>query len=115
MKLPEAGLLLLIVFLEGCNETPRAYYATAADAVTAGAMTRGWLPDVLNSDVSDIHESHDIDNNRGEARFRYTAGLIPRLNQKCAARPAAKSELNYQCGDFTLSLDPQEWRGHLSH
>lgn len=115
MRSPKAFLFLSIFCLAGCDETPHAHYARAADAVSAGAVTRGWIPEVMKSDVSDIHESHDLDSNHGSASFHYTPGLIPKLQQHCVSRSASNGRLIFQCGAFTLSLDPNQQRGLMSH
>jgi hypothetical protein len=117
VKLHPTLALLAIVCVAGCRETPRAYYATAADAVADGAIARGWLPDVLASNVRDIHESHDVDSIHGNAVFRYEADLIPKLQRECAPKPPSDGHLlAYQCaGSFTISLDPAQRRGYLSH
>lgn len=82
MRTLTALVLLSTVCLIGCDGTQHADYATAADAVREGAVARGWLPEVISANVSDIHESHDIDSNRGIADFRHTPDLIPRLERE---------------------------------
>jgi len=115
MRSLSAAAVLVAAFLIGCNETQHVRYATAADAVADGAIARGWLPQVLNAYVMDIHESHDLDSNHGSADFRYEPGLIPRLQHQCASKSATDGHLRYQCGDFTISLDPVRQIGNLSH
>ena len=115
MRTLSASALLVAAFLIGCDETHHARYATAADAVADGAIARGWLPEVLNANVMDIHESHDLDSNHGIADFRYEPSLISRLQRQCVSKSATDENLRYQCGDFTIALDTARQIGNLSH
>jgi len=115
MRLLSAPIVLVAACLVSCDETKHARYATAADAVADGAIARGWLPQVFDANVLDIHESHDIDSNRGSADFRYEPRLIPRLEQQCASKPATDGHLRFQCGHFNISLDPARHAGKLSY
>ena len=100
--------------LISCNES-KNYYATSSDAVKDGAIARGWLPEVLRTNVTEIHESHDLDSNHGIADFRCSSGLISDLQQRCILKTAADGQLGYQCESFSISLNPSKLTGHLSH
>lgn len=63
--------LLLVAFACGCNEQLTVSYATAAEAKAAEAILRGWIPSSLPTTARDIHESHDLDTNRGEGEFHF--------------------------------------------
>ena len=115
MRLLTGIVLVSGVCLIGCDESKDVYYATAADAVRDGAITRGWLPEALSTNATEIRESHDLDSNRGFADFRYTPALIPQLQQKCTSRPPSDGHHGYQSGNYSLSLDPTQRTGHLSH
>ena len=45
-----------------------------AAAVTAGEFDRGWLPDVLKPDVTNIGEWHDIASNEVRGKSLSTSG-----------------------------------------
>src|SRR5690348_12095939 len=66
LLIPDADNGLRLVWLVpvllslACNETPKASYSTVDAAAQDGAFQRGWLPDVLRSDVSDIREIHNL-------------------------------------------------------
>jgi hypothetical protein len=107
--------LVSIGFLAGCHETPHAYYANASDAVKDGAIARGWLPSVLDSNVTEISESHDLDSNQGIADFRYTPELIRKLQRNCIANPTGDGHPMFRCGAFEISLDPAQLKGRVSH
>ena len=92
MRFRDALVLLACTCLVGCDETKHTHYATGIDAVKDGAIARGWLPEVLSSNVVDIDESHDLDINHGKADFKYAAELIPKL-QKKAAYPASRNTI----------------------
>jgi hypothetical protein len=63
--------LLLVAFASGCNEQVTVSYATAAEAKAKEAILRGWIPPSLPTTARDIHESHDLDTNRGEGEFHF--------------------------------------------
>ena len=108
-------VMLAAVLLIGCGEMKRSHYATSADALADGAIARGWLPEVFDANVSEIHESHDLDSNHGFADFHYRPELISQLKKQCTPARAENVHLGYQCGIFTISLDPARLSGHLSH
>lgn len=80
------GLLaavLLGMFLEYL-ETPAVRYADRAEAVAAGAESRGWLPELVPDAAVDIREAHDLDTNEQWKRFRVAAiDAIP-VDRSCA-------------------------------
>ena len=49
-------------------------YADRNAAEEDGAFTRGWLPNFIPKSVRDIHESHNLDTNRGWLSFEFDAG-----------------------------------------
>ena len=55
----------------GCGETPEVYYPTYEIAVSAGAISRGWIPGLLPKSALEIHEIHNIDTNKSMLAFRY--------------------------------------------
>lgn len=71
------------LFLIGCNETPETQYATASAAAQDQAFERGWMPPVLQPDVTDIHETHDIDSNRVVGQFALNGSVLERLQSSC--------------------------------
>lgn len=115
MRFRDALVLLACTCLVGCDETKHTHYATGIDAVKDGAIARGWLPEVLSSNVVDIDESHDLDINHGKADFKYAAELIPKLQKSCVSSQPEHNRLVFQCGSFKISLDPTKSSGHLLH
>ena len=119
--------LMGVALVIGCNEQRKTTYDTAASAAKDGAFDRGWLPDVLLPDASDISEDHDLDSNRGEARFQPTAQLEVRVKQQCSRLPREEAPPGpfhlqsqpgidqYKCGEFMLALDMGHKRGYMWH
>lgn len=82
-----ARRLFLVIVLGGivcaCHENSESQYPSAADAGKAGEFDRGWLPDVLKPDVTDIREWHDIASNEARGRFVLNAGVVDRVKASC--------------------------------
>lgn len=102
-----AAILAVCTIAVGCHETPESRYPTAAAAATAGAFQRGWLPEVLQPDATDIYETHDIDSNRGHGTFAANPHLIHRLDSDCVRESAAE----FRCKSFLVSIDVQSGKG----
>lgn len=64
------GALALLYFVGSCDVVSERY-ATYADAVADGAVTRGWIPPNMPHDAYDIRETHDIDTSRGVGTLRF--------------------------------------------
>lgn len=49
------------------------YYQTFEAAVTAGAVSKGWVPAWLPKSANEIHEKHNLDTNQSMLAFRFNA------------------------------------------
>src|SRR6266496_2797965 len=120
-----AAITIGSIFAVGCNEVSESHYSTAAAAAQAGAFTRGWLPDLLQPDVLDIYESHDLDSSEVEGRFALNDGVIHRIQSGCrtsmkiperarSALSATPSSANaVRCGDFLVTIDTAKRTGYF--
>ena len=131
-------VLIVVLSFTGCKEEPKTYYATAADASADRAFERGWLPEVMRTDVTEIQESHDLDSNHGWATFQYSGQFLARLGSDCVRIPSDKvvhspfstwpkfmkndqtsaqlssKNLNaYKCGTFVTVLDSGKQLGYV--
>ena len=131
-------VFVALVSLVGCGETSQAHYATSADASADRAFERGWLPEVMRADVTEIEESHDLDSNHGSATFRYNSQFKARLGSDCnrtpsgevvrrpnnkwlkfmskgqtPAQPSLKNLDAYRCGIFVVVLDSGKQLGYV--
>jgi len=99
-----AGILIVGcgLFLIGCNETPQTHYATVSAAVQDRAFERGVLPTVLQPDVTDIHEMHDIDSNRVVGQFALNGAVQERLQSSCKRASSDPPHI------------PSDWFPHVS-
>jgi len=52
---------MIVLFLSACSERFTAYYPKYEDALKAGAVKCGWIPEIIPKMAIDIHEQHDID------------------------------------------------------
>jgi hypothetical protein len=60
------------VLIAACGDNVvSASYATLAEARTAGAVERGWIPEGLPASARDMREAHDRDSNRRWGLFSF--------------------------------------------
>ena len=60
---------MIVLLLSACSERFTAYYPKYEDALKAGAIERGWIPEIIPKTATDIHEQHDLDTNEVWLRF----------------------------------------------
>lgn len=53
--------LVLIISASGCVNEPSKFYASYADAVADEAISKGWVPDFLPRNSTNIYERHSVD------------------------------------------------------
>jgi hypothetical protein len=97
--------------MASCDETPTSRYPTTEAATKDGAFRRGWLPEILQPDATDIYESHDIDSNRGYGSFALNSQLIQRLKSECRQLNATE----FRCKEFQISVDLDKGSGSFRH
>ncbi|WP_152237180.1 hypothetical protein [Xanthomonas sp. LMG 12460] len=51
----------LIIYVSGCVNNSSKFYASHADAVANNTIAKGWVPDFLPQDATDIYERHSVD------------------------------------------------------
>ncbi len=67
----------------GCGETPEVHYPSYEAAVSAGAISRGWIPAFLPKSAVEIHEIHNIDTNKGMLAFHFDGSEKIELGSGC--------------------------------
>jgi hypothetical protein len=79
------GILIaaFLVGLAACSETFDTTYKSYSEAVSAGAVSRGWVPNWLPEQASDILEVHNIDSNAVMLRFSYPETVTVALPANC--------------------------------
>jgi len=78
-------LLLLASATTGCLDTTLdESYPTMAAAVADGAVARGWVPEWLPANATDLDEVHDLDSNESALSFSVPAGTKLALPAKCS-------------------------------
>ena len=66
-------LTLLSSAVSGCVETTLdASYPTMAEAISAGAVSRGWIPAWLPKHSTNLREVHDLDSNESALVFQFS-------------------------------------------
>jgi hypothetical protein len=96
----------LVVVACHSGETPESRYKSRAAAVSAGAVSRGWVPEALPSSAVDIVESHDIDSNETWIKFRFSESERAVVETMCVPAVGAPS--------LSLRHAPVWWPSSLS-
>jgi len=76
-----AALCFACVVCQACSERVESYYPALSDAVHDGAVTRGWIPDLLPESSRSIHEIHSPDSPRTWCAFEFRPGDSRRLEK----------------------------------
>lgn len=77
-------MLLLASAMTGCLDTTLdASYPTMGAAVADGAVTRGWIPEWVPINATDLDEVHDLDSNEHALSFSVPADTKLALPVEC--------------------------------
>jgi hypothetical protein len=115
--------LLFMIGLVACfpSETIESTYENFDEAVTAGAVERGWVPEWLPDGAVNLHEKHDLDRNASILRFSLslTDFAIPLDCQETTDPPSAtitadwwpadlhRTHRAFTCNDGYLATDEE--------
>jgi hypothetical protein len=115
--------LLFMIGLAACflSETIESTYENIDEAVTAGAVERGWVPEWLPDTAVNLHEKHDLDSNASILRFSLslTDFAIPLDCQETTVPPSAtitadwwpadlhRTRRAFTCADGYLATDEE--------
>jgi len=103
----------LLLVLTGCADEVTTRFANLADAKSAGAFKRGWLPPVLPDSAKAIVEINDLDSNKGTGAFDYD--LEDRATYTAAlARLGAASTQGRDGLVLTLTVNGIHWTIQLA-
>ena len=83
------------------NDVLDATYATRAEAVSAGAIKRGWIPSWIPPEASSLNEVHNVDTNESVLAFRLPANFT--------WSPPASSCRPVNAGQFYEPSFSREW------
>ncbi|MCB1590594.1 MAG: hypothetical protein KDI56_16905 [Xanthomonadales bacterium] len=79
-------VLALAWILTACElETLESSWATRAEAVAAGGVEKGWIPDWVPAAAVNIREIHNLDSNEQSLRFELPDGSLLTLPSGCRA------------------------------
>jgi hypothetical protein len=71
-----------IAVYRACRETRESFYPTLADAVKAGEVTHGWLPDYLPGSSRNIYLLYDITSSETWCAFEFSPDDSEGLQEK---------------------------------
>jgi hypothetical protein len=85
MKTPNRSLLLVsCIALGGCVwENVDATYDSMANAISEGAVTKGWIPPWLPQGATNLQEVHNLDTNVSSLAFDIRDGTGWKLPAQC--------------------------------
>jgi hypothetical protein len=93
VRRPAAIAVIVLSMLAACSDRDvvTESYATLAEAVSAGAVERGWVPRGLPPSTQELREAHDIDSNRHWGLFNFAPDEGEHLRKLIAdgAQPTA--------------------------
>jgi hypothetical protein len=70
---------MMAFLLSACSERFTEYYPKYEDAKKDGAVKRGWIPEIVPTTATEIHEQHDLDTNDVWIRFTVPSSDRDRL------------------------------------
>ena len=76
------AIAVLSLLVAGCgahDEQVSETYATYAEALSAGAIERGWVPAFVPSSATSIVDSHNLDTNRQTLQFNLPPSAIDEM------------------------------------
>jgi hypothetical protein len=88
------------------NDVLDASYATQADAIAAGAVKRGWIPNWIPPVATQLHEVHKVDTNQSALRFNLPPGSAWKPPKDCQSAVA---------GQFSEPAFSRDWIPDIEH
>jgi len=113
------GVLLLPVILTmgscGWLETRESFYTNYSQAVSDGAIMKGWLPMFIPHSATDIAERHDIDTNEIWVRFHFSKDDLSSLLGPC--EEIQSTDVAFPRSNVTQAISwwPSNLRGPLNN
>ncbi|MFC3814937.1 hypothetical protein [Lysobacter sp. GCM10012299] len=79
---------VVCVWLTACAlETLDTHFSTAKEAIDAGMVEKGWIPNWIPQDATDLREVHNLDSNVSELSFAMPSGSQVHLSSDCKPVP----------------------------
>ena len=67
-----------------------SHYANLPAARQCGIIDRGWVPEFLPADSTNISETHDLDTNTGTGSFKFPAATLDAFKAQARQLPGAE-------------------------
>ena len=110
MAKPSQASVVLLALLTGCGwlERPEGSFPSMASALSAGAVSSGWVPAWLPSNALTINTIHDIDTNE--------SALVLDLPPGASWQPPSDCRLVPPSAVIPSRFEPSRWpsRGELA-
>jgi hypothetical protein len=86
-------LIFISIGLAGCKDSDLSeqHYANYSQVTSDHAIDRGWVPDWLPANATNIYELHNIDTNYSMLRFSFPAGTELKPPSACAQIDPSKA------------------------
>jgi len=84
----------LFILLQACHDRRESFYPALGDAISAGEITRGWIPDVLPESSHAIHIIYDPSSPRTWCAFEFSPDDSKRLRRALTNLDILPSQLD---------------------
>jgi hypothetical protein len=106
------SLLSVVLISQSCRERRESYYGSLSDAVGAGAIANGWVPDFLPESTHSIHEVHNPASPRTWCAFAFSPNDSQRFLRSVRAVDALPAPVS-DIGDPGAAWWPSFMKGKL--
>ena len=94
------GIVLAAITSMYIFENRGSEFANFEELESAGLIARGWLPAYFPKSATEIHEGHNIDNNRVWATFKYEKSDVKSIEEVCQRIAESDAGLKFLCPPF---------------
>ena len=101
-----------IAVYRACDERRESFYPLLADAVKAGEITRGWLPEYLPGSSRNIHLLHRVDSPRTLCAFEFSPDDSQRFRERITSADVLPPEVR-RIGNPGVSWWPEVLMGDV--
>ena len=109
-----AAIVLAPMVFMWMGENPKSYFSDYQALEESGLIERGWIPAYLPRSAYEINETHNIDTNIVQIRFKFKQNDISLPVQYCGQGTFDENDLIFKCKDGILRLT-QDGAGYFTN
>lgn len=84
--------LTVCTALSACGLVMDSSFDTLQQAIDADMVNKGWIPDWVPQEATDLHEVHDLDSNTSALAFTKPSVVLLKLPADCQATASGDSD-----------------------